>query len=235
MRKNDMDALIASIAKTAEGKREKSRRWSAADDDYLRKNLGWMTEKQMGQALGRTAVSVRLRWKRDLRLESPSRAANVFTAHQAARMLGVDSHKTAHWVDKGLLPGRLMAGDRKIRLIDREMFEAWVMNPEHWVYFDLGKVRDTELKARLKDAAAAWNDEWWTTKQAAKYHRVHTKDVLRYIVTLKRLPAVQPGFSRGGRTTHRRWAYWFIKKSDAMKVSIMVYRNGRRVPSRRPQ
>lgn len=216
----NIDLLIAQSVKLSEGARGKSRCWTAAEDAYLRENLGLKTEAQMGKALGRTRVAVLLRWKRDLKLESPSMAKDILTANRMAKILGIDGHKTAHWADKGLFPSRLMAGARKIRLIKREDFETWVLNHDNWIYFDMNAVTDEELKRKLLEAAKAWDDEWWTTPQVAKYHKVGTGDVKRYI-RAGRIKAKQIQVSYGGRHPHLRWRLWFVLKSEAVQIHFV--------------
>lgn len=215
----DTAALIKFVVSQSEYLRDGARVWTPEEDDFLRKNLGYMTDAEMGQALGRTSVAVHLRWDRDLNLCGPSKAKDVITAHRAAELLGIDGHKTAGWVDMGLIPGRIMAGGRNIRLIDRTVFRRWVLNPMNWVYFKSDKVRDPELKRMLKKRAKRWGDEWWSTRQAADYHGVDPKDVERYI---KKgwLRSFHLPVSLGGREWHRKWSNHFVLRSHAVAVTF---------------
>lgn len=215
----NIDALIELAVKSAEGTRLHSRKWTPEEDAFLKANLGKMTEATMGKALGRTETAVRLRWKRDLQLVSPSKAPDVLTAHQAAHMLGIDAHKIAHWVDKGFIPGRIMAGGRKIRLIDRNAFVEWVMDHDHWMYFDLTQVQDEELKRLLKKEKKTWGDEWWDTPRVARHHGVKVNDVKRYI-DHGRIKAHQIQYSYGGRHPNLSWKLWFIRKSEATRKDL---------------
>src|SRR5574343_819240 len=176
----------------------KSPMWTPAEDQFVRENLGYMTDEEMGQYLGRTAIAVHLRWDRDLELGGPSKAPDVYTAHHAAMILGLDGHKTAHWVDQGLIPGRIMAGGRRIRLIDRQAFRRWVLNPMNWVYFNPKTVRDPELKRMLAKRAKRWKDDWWSTRRAADYHENTTTEIKRYIQR-RELPSFHLPVSLGGR------------------------------------
>ena len=219
MSTNSMNALIDYAVTGADRQRTGAREWRPEEEIFLKRNLGRLTDTEIGKALGRTAVAVHLRWDRDMQLPSPSKAPNVVTAHEAARMLGIDTHKICHWVDQGFIPGRLMAGGRKIRLIEREDFRKWVLDPQHWMYFDLNEVTDAELKKLLKDAAKAWGDEWWSTPKVAKYHGVNAKDVLRYIQH-GRIQGIQIKYSYGGRHPNLSWKYWFILKSEATRPDL---------------
>ena len=222
---SNIDALVIYAVAGVEQVRMKARKWSQEEDTFLRENLGRMTDAQIGQALGRSAIGVHLRWFRDLQLSSPSKATGVITANQAAKMLGVDGHKIAHWMDAGFIPGRLMAGGRKIRLIEREAFQAWCMDTDHWMYFDIRRVTDADLKKMLREKARRWGDEWWPTPRVAKYHGMSSRDVLGY-VTRGRLKATQIRYSYGGRHLNRKWSYWFVLKSEATR--FMHYRKRRK-------
>jgi hypothetical protein len=216
----NVESLIGFVVRQSEGVRVKARVWTTGEDAFLKQNLGYLTDLQIGQALGRSENAVRLRWKRDLDLPSPSKAPDVITADGAARLLGIDGHKTAHWVDKGLIPGRLMAGARKIRLIKRSDFERWVLSPSNWIWFDPKRVQDARLKRLCRLRAKRWGDEWWPANRVAKYHGVDTKDVQRLIYRGE-IPAVQLPVSLGGRNENRAWSNWFVKKSDALQAHFV--------------
>ncbi len=203
--------------------RKNARPWTKEEDQFVRESLGWLSDEEIGQAIGRTAVAVHDRWDRDLGLPGPSKAPDVITAQKAADMLGIDAHKTAFWVDMELIPGRLMAGARKIRLIDRQVFRRWVLNPMNWVYFRADKVRDPELKRMLKKRSKRWGNEWWSTAQAARYHGTDTGEIKRYI-QMGRLPSFRLPLSLGGRHPDRKWSNHFVLKSDA--IGMRFYKRG---------
>ncbi len=229
-RERNINALLDHVVGRAMmlAPRKKSREWSPEEDAFLEQHLGFLTDAEIGEQLGRSEIGVHLRWSRDLHLPSPSKHPDVITALQAADMLGIDGHKTAHWVDVGLIPGRLMAGDRKIRLIRRVSFMRWACAPVNWVYFDIKQVRDPKLKRLLKLEAKRWGDEWWNTRAVADYHGVDTTDVKRYI-KLGRLHSFRIPVSLGGRHGNRKWSNHFVLKSEAMKVHF--YRLGEPGPS----
>lgn len=197
--------------------------WSEAEDQYLRENLGWKTEDEIAKHLGRSVVAVHLRWKRDLHLPAPSRHPDYITANQAAEMVGLDAHKLAHWVDAGLIPGRVLPSQRRIRLIPRTTFDRWVVSPSNWIYFDWKKITDRRLRRLCELRAERWGDEWLTTVQVAKLHGVESKDVLR-LIKLGKIAGVQVATSLGGRHKDPAWLNWFVRKSDALKA---VFRRGR--------
>lgn len=195
------------------------RSWTEAEDQFLRDSLALMTDAEIGEQLGRSEVAVHIRWTRELHLPSRSKNLDVVTAQGAAQMLGIDAHKIAHWVDMGLIPGRLMPGARKIRLISRQAFRRWVLNPMNWVYFRIEKIQDQELKRMCKKRAVRWGDEWWTTRQVADYHGVDTGDVKRYIAA-GTLPSFRLPVSLGGRHAERTWSNHLVLKSQALHVKF---------------
>lgn len=214
-----IDHLINFVIDQAEGVRKKARKWTPTEEAFLKANLGRMTEVKIAKTLGRSKIAVHLHWKRDMQLPSPSKAPDVLTAHQAARMLGIDGHKVCHWIDQGFIPGREMAGGRKIRLIERKAFTEWVLDHDHWMYFDFARVKDQTLKRLLDEEAKRWGDEWWDTPRVAKHHKVHVGDVKRYIQH-GRIKATQIKYSLGGRHPQRRWSLWFMLKSEATRKDM---------------
>lgn len=207
----------------------RGRTWTAEEDQFLRDHLMTMTDEEIGRELGRSALAVHLRWERDLHLPSRSKHPDVLTSRKAARMLGLDEHKTAGWVMMGLLPGRLMPGKQtkwhSIHLIDRTAFRRWVLSPRNWPYFDIKKVRDPELKRMLRLRAKRWSDEWWTTRQVADYHGVDLKNVEQQIAR-GQLPSFRLPVSLGGRHPDRYWSYHFVLRSDARAAHFVTGRGG---------
>lgn len=222
---SSLSALLdmAVARSNAQFKRIGGREWTREEDQFIKDHLGWMTDAEMAESLGRTEVAVHLRWDRDLGLLGPSKAPDVITANKAALLLGIDAHKTAHWVDVGLIPGRLMHGPRGIRLIQREDLRRWALNPENWIYFNPRKITDRPLRHMAMRRMERWGDEWWSTRQVARYHKVSTQDVKRYI-QLGRIQARQTRVSLGGRHSMAGWANWFVLKSEATRPDLVFYK-----------
>lgn len=208
---NALAGVQASDAKPAAPK------WTEEEDEFLKRHLGYLTDAEIGEALGRTENAVHIHWSRDLHLPSPSKHPDVITANQAAEMLGIDAHKVAHWVDCGLIEARLMAGKRRIRLIRRVTFLVWVCSPKNWVYFDIHSVQDEKLKRLLKLRQERWGDEWWSARQVADHHGVTPKDVLRQ-VKLGRIESFHLPVSLAGRYADRKWSNHYYLKSQAVKL-----------------
>ena len=196
--------------------------WTSLDDNCIKQYLGWIPESDIAAILNRSLTAVHLRWSRDLQLTAPSKAPDILTAHRAAKALGIDSHKISHWVDKGLIPGRLLPGGRKIRLIPRISFLVFACSPKNWVYFDIQKIRDPKLKRLCALRSKKWGDEWWNTKRAAVYHGLKTQDIKRYIV-LGRIQSFHLPMSLGGRhgNGNRKWSNHFVLKSDVEKMKVV--------------
>lgn len=225
----DFSALLDHAVKHGNAYAARKRgEWTPEEDAFIEKNLGWLTDAEMGKALGRSEISIHLRWTRK-GLPGPSKNPNVITAQKAAVALGIDTHKVCHWIDMGIIRGRPMAGRRKIRLVRREDFRRWVLDPMNWIYFDPRKIADRELRRMAMLRMQRWGDEWWTTRQVAEYHGVETSDVKRYI-QLGRIRARQTTVSLGGRHADMSWASWFVLKSEATRPDLVFVKKGRGAP-----
>lgn len=209
---------VASLTGGKRPKTAKALSWSDSEDEFLRQNLGLLSEDEMASKLGRSATAVHLRWKRDLRLPAPSKDPRYITATKAAQMLDIDAHKVVGWVDQGRMPGERMAGKRRIRRIPRLAFRRWLVKPDHWMLFDVERIKDDQLCRLVRLARTRWGDEWWSLRQAADYHEADTKDVLRYVYR-QEIPAVRVE-NIAGRSSNPGWAHWFVRRSDAIKLVI---------------
>lgn len=196
-----------------EAKPTRNRRWTAAEDRFLEENLGFLTEAEIGLELGRTESAVRIRWKRELRLPPPSKHPDYFTARGVARMLGVDEHKASSWVDRGLLPGHEMAGERLIRRVRRLDLDLFAVNPRNWIWFDHRAVPDRRLRRLIDLAEQRWGDEWWNTNQAAEYCGLANNKSVVMAIRRGALPGVAAE-NIGGRHADPSWTNWFVLRSE---------------------
>ena len=185
--------------------RRKPPPWGQEEDEFLRANLGILSEEAIGAALGRTATAVHLRWKRDLGLPAPSKTPGYLTANRAARTLGVDVHAVCRWIERGWLPARLLPfRNRRVWRIREEDLKRFIIKPEHWILFRPERVRDPALARLVALAVERWGDEWLTPGQVAEMHGVDRRDVNRFIHAGK-LPGV-------------KWGNWWVRRSDAEQV-----------------
>ena len=200
-----------------------NRMWTSQEEDLLRSYHGHLTDEQIGELLGRTRVAVEIHWKRELHLPAPTTDPDYITTRRIALLLGLDNHITPSWVDRGILPGEYIPrhDDQLHRRVLRTVFFKWLFEPEHWIWFDIHRVPDPELRELLEQAERDWGDEWWTTNQVAEYHHVNNKDVLRYI-NAGRIQAIQ-AHNRSGRNQDH-WANWYILRSEATRPEIVFYR-----------
>lgn len=199
--------------------------WTEEESRFVEDNWQYMTNDEIGAAIGRSGGAVNLRSKRMLRLPARSKNPDFITSCQMAMELGIDLHKTWAWVDHGMIKRADIPQAPTIRIVRRVDFLRWAINPRNWIYFDINGVKDPVLKRYLKWRSARWGDEWWTTRRAADYWGVDDKDIQRYIKT-GRLPGVQPKFSIGGRHHDRSWSYWFVLRSDVMATRVWSRTNG---------
>ena len=198
--------------------------WTQEEDEFLRANLGRLSEGQMAQRLGRSVTGVHLRWKRDLRLPAPSKDPRYITGCQIAKALGIDSHIVARWLIAGLLPAEIIASDygRVIRRVHRVAFLRWVVNPANWVWLKLERIRDPHLRRLVELKLERWGDEWWTTSQVAAFHGVEVGDVKRYIAKGK-IKAYQAP-NRSGRHADPAWVNHFVLHSEATRPDLRFYK-----------
>jgi hypothetical protein len=192
--------------------------WSEAEDDYLRRHLGWLSEDELARHLGRTVTAVHLRWKRDLHLAPPTRQPSWLTACQIANLLQVDPKAVVRWVDQGLLPSRRLPTRRVIRAVPELAFRVWVLNPMHWIYFHPERVRDPHLKRLLKLKARRWHDAWLTVGQAARLRGVCSTAINNAL--------------RAGKLQGVKWGNWHVLRSEVLKPGLRFFvgKGGRAVP-----
>ncbi len=200
---------VVVLSKTDRSTR-RAAEWSEEDDNFLRANLGLLSESEIAQHLGRTVIAVHLRWKRDLKLPAPSKKPDCLTTQKIAETLGVDPKAAMRWVDMGLLPGRrLPFAGRVVRSVQRTAFLSWALNPMNWIYFCPERVRDKHLRRLLALKQKRWGDKWLTPGQVAKLH-----NVTHGAVNSK----IQAGEIRGVK-----WGNWRILRSEATKPSLRFF------------
>jgi hypothetical protein len=192
--------------------------WTPEEDDTLKRLLGRVDESAIARQLGRSVTAVHIRWKRDLKLTSPSKRADIYTAARFSQAIGAEQHVVTAWCDSGMVSSRRMPGGRTIRLIDRAVAKAWACNPDNWVFFDINKVSDPELARLIRRRAERWGDEWWTTERAAAFHKCSTKCVLQQI-KLGRIRGRRV-LNLSGRHGAPGWGNWFVLRSDIIGLSI---------------
>jgi hypothetical protein len=210
--------LVHRLAFISRPDRVKPRTWSQAELDILVQDTGILSDLEIAEKLGRSMNAIHVVRVRQ-HLPTPSRRPDTICALQAGKLLGIDAHKVINWIKTGLLPGGpAPTHDRSIMVIKRKDLARWLLDPMNWIWFEPGKVPDAHLRRLLELRQKLWGDEWWTTRQVADYHGVEVGDVKRYL-QLGRIHGVQAP-NRGGRHTEPKWANWFIRRSEAMRVKF---------------
>ena len=180
----DIDSIVRwALAGAVAAPRRKPLPWSEQEDDFLRLNLGFLSEEEIAQHIGRTWVAVRLRWKRDLGLPAPSKTPGYVTANQAAKMLDKDVHAVCKWIRREWLPAHLLPfrNGRLVWRIRIQDLKQFAVKPEHWILFRPERVRDPRLARLVALAAERWGDEWLAPGQVAAMHDVRHQDVNRFV------------------------------------------------------
>ena len=161
--------------------------WAVRDDLALQSGFGKLSLRELAGQLGRTIPAVRRR-ARELGLADAP--AELVTAPEVARLLGVTAWLARRWVAQGLLPVEAACGSR--RLVPRVALRRFVANPINWARFDAARVTDPGLARLIALRRARWPDEWWTVSAVARHHGVSPQRVA-YHIARGRLPAVRTG------------------------------------------
>jgi len=212
-------------------KTTKSRRrvWSEDDDQFLRVNVGILSESEIARRLGRTVCGVHIRRERDLHLDAPSKKDTILSAEHISRGLGMDG-KTIHLlIDRGIMPGRRLPTERTIRVVDRVLFLKWLCNPKNWLYLHperVGAMRPMgrrrildgydfvfwENARRLVLAKRKqWKDEWMTPGQVIGMLGFASSYYLNVAIHKGTLKAT-------------RWGNWRILRSDIPKGKTLNFK-----------
>lgn len=201
--------LVTMLAAStvAQNPTPKAPEWMPDEEAFLRANYLTMSDAELGQALGRSAVGVHLRRERKLRLTARTKQDNLLTARGVADLLGVGCAKSVtRWIERGLLRGRTLPLDATIYAVAYPDLLRFAVNPHHWIYFHPERVTDTTLRRMIAQRRARWQDAWWTPGEVAAYHGVHHTCVNHHI-RLGVLPA-------------KRWGNWWILRSDATRIRL---------------
>lgn len=197
-----LSVLIDFAVSASQDARPCARRWTAADDEFIRANILTMTFAEIGQHLGRTAPAIHVRMKKS-GLAPVTRQPGWYTTNQVARILYLDSHGVTKLCQRGILPYVRLPGKDMTKSIKRVTFYRWAVNPENWIYFHPARVRDPRLRRLIELARQRWPDEWWSTGQVADYYRLSSSNTVNHAILDGNLPA-------------SRWGNWYVKKSAAL-------------------
>lgn len=184
-----------------------SARWSKEDRRFLVENIGRMTDGEIGAALGRTAVAIKIKRQR-WGLAAHSKRPGWLTGHGAAKVLGSDIHSIMALTARGILPHVILPGRRGIIGVRKLQLYIWAVNPMNWIYFKRENVTDPHLRRLLELQAERWDDEWWTTAQTADWHGVDFQDVQRYV--------------EHGKIEATKWGNWHILRSEATRPGLLI-------------
>lgn len=205
----------ARDAHAATGVTTNGNRWSPAERAWLDEVAGVLGDEEIGAALGRSRMAVRIR-RRRAGLPGPSVHPEYITGHQMALALGIDGHSVVKLIERGVLAAELAPfADRRVWRMRRAAFVAWAVRPENWPYFyrsvrEPERFGDAALRRLIARRDEQWGDAWWTTGEVAAYHGVHDTDVNRYIQH-GRLPAV-------------KWGNQMVRRSDATRLGLKFYK-----------
>lgn len=151
------------------------------------------SDRQIGARLGVSAEAIRVM---RVRLGISRRRANrdVFTAQEAARMMGCGCAKTiTRWIEHGLLRGRrgsVRQGRNRLWQITRNALEAFVRDPRTWPSWRVEAITDPLLQSIAAEARGGVR--FLTLGEAADRFGVDTSTVGQWVDN-GWLPAVRIG------------------------------------------
>jgi len=209
--------------------------WAPEEDAFLKMNLGILSEEEIGRALGRTAIAVQNRWKRDLHLPAPRRNPKWLTLEAFARGLCIDSHSAAKLANQGKiairrLPWVISQNERGlIRVIDCKEALTWIADPMNWIYFKPERVGTFRKQGQRRMARP--NVVFWRAARAAvDEHRRTWKDA--WLRPSEAAHLIGLPINRNGRTNHGinkainlgllkaiRWGNWWILRSEVLRFA----------------
>ncbi len=188
--------------------RPNNARWSNSERQFLREQIGLMTDQEIGEQLGRSAAAIKIkrtRWG----LPAHSKRPGWLTGHGAGKALGLDIHAIMLLHERGLLPMCIVPGVKGILNIRRVTLFRWAVNPENWIYFKREKVTDSHLRRLIELEAERWGEEWWTAGKACEFLGLEYKQV-NYLV--------QKGKLRG-----KQYGNWYFRKSEVTKRDFVYH------------
>jgi hypothetical protein len=128
---------------------EGRRPWLPDEVEYLRLHLGEYSAARIAKTLGRSTESV-IAKAEAMRLSR--RLTEGYTITDLAQVFGVDPHKAASWVRRGLL-GRIGPNMNEARVTDKAV-AAFIRN--HFREYDLRRVDQVWFKSMVFAPLAGW-------------------------------------------------------------------------------
>ena len=198
--------------------------WKKSEDQYLMESLGKVPLDEIARILGRSENALKIRFQRK-GFTAPSKIDGWVSMSRAGRLLGLDTHKAKNWFRLGILPGQIAnTKNSYVAIIRMQDLKRWVTRPEHWPYFKVERMQTGYLRRLVEKAQARWGDEWLSTRQVAEMHGLPDAKTVMQDIKKGRLPAIQCRHMDGRHTGG--WAFWFVRKSDAIKYDHSIYTQG---------
>jgi len=217
---------ICAMAHRLKKSRVKEPFWTPREEEYLRNNLGLVSDRNLCKHLKRTRVSIKLKAKR-LHI---NKTLNINTARSVAFICGIpDSHTVMMWVRKGLLKAKRTpteTGHNRMWNIDDNSL-AKMLKVQPWLAY-LPDMPDSYYK-RLVEREWA-RDPWFTREQVAKMIGIGPNYVRSYI----RRGWIQAVKVPGGRHSQVRWMFrqsWvmaFLQNDPRKKYSQQLMSTNKR-------
>lgn len=176
-----------------------------------------MTDAQVAERMGTTAMAVTLARRRKLAL--PAGTLTIWTAGRVAKLFGVNVKTAASWMRRGWLKVRRndKYGQRIVWVTTEDDLTAFIENAAYWHVWE---------PARMTDAA--WR-EWATEVHSERY--LTTDEVGKWLCVV---PATVVSWIRNGELpAAKHGMYWRIAES-ALKGFVIPSNRSRAGRPRRP-
>lgn len=180
--------------------------WSKEELEFVRQWIGVLPNAVIAEHLGRSEDAIKIIQIRK-GIHAPSKRPGYLTGNQAGMVLGMDIHSIVRLSESGILPMERVPGMRGILNIHVTQLYMWAINPRHWMYFKLHRMRDRHLARLVELAQSRWGDQWLTIGQAAKMLGVT-------------VGGVNQAIRRGQVPDVVDWGNWWIKRSVVEQLKI---------------
>lgn len=202
--------MALMLGRSTEAETKRPMPWSLEDINFVREHVGILSDAEIGERLGRTAIAIKIKRTR-LALGSATRREDWFTSRGAAKALGMPcAKKIVEFIENGWLVGYSAPLDCTIHQIHLGDLKRFACNPEHWVYFDPKRVNHPEIRRLVLRQMVRWGDEWWESSRVAKYHNLKESDISRYM--------------KIGRIHGIRHGKWYVRRSVATDPNLVIYK-----------
>lgn len=195
----------------SEPTQKKAQEWTFEEDRFLLDNIFTLGYAGVGEVLGRSANAVKIHVTRK-GYPVPSKNPKWMNQISVSKLWQCDIKKITNMRLQGLLPGFFsldyQSDYNRMYFIHRKDLFLWMTKPDHWVYFDIDKVKLSWLRDYLQKKRDTWQDKWLIAGDA--------NEIMGY---RNRCGGVLDVLAREGVIPAVRWQNWNVRESVIKKVA----------------